>query len=211
MAFNMPKSGTWEVRGGWVVKQLMTDVKLKDFQAAGLVGGFGYESGEFKKLHELGQPENQGGYGWGQWTASRRIDFFNWCDQNGLSWSSDEANYGYAVYDLTHAYKKFLGKLKKTKTLEEATHLAHREYENPQDVIDGDEHTYPARLRYAQRALGGGPEPAPVPAPGSPNLDDALLAQASITRIIQHELGLPVDGDYGRATRDAVRTYLKGR
>ncbi len=212
----MPGKGTWEVRAGWVVNELVKDVKIKDFQAAGLVGGFGVESNEFKTLHEIGQPENAGGRGWAQWTGSRRRDFLDWSDENALDWRSDEANYDYLVYDLTHSYKGFLSKLKKTRTLEEATHLAHREYETPQEVLDGTETSYPARLRYAKRALvgaRGSPEPGPTPEPGKAraNLDQALLAQAAITRIIQAELGLEVDGDYGKATRDAVRAYVKGQ
>jgi hypothetical protein len=209
----MPASGTWEQRAGWVVNQLGTDLKLKDFQAAGLVGGFGVESGEFKKLHETDQPEGQGGYGWAQWTAKRRNAFLRWCDEQGLDWRSDEANYGYLVYDLTHGYKGFLAKLKRTKTLEDATHLAHREYETPQEVLDGTETSYPKRLRYAQRALagaGGGPPP-PEPSESKAALDDALLALAPLVRIIQRELGLTVDGDYGSATRVAVRQYLMER
>jgi hypothetical protein len=210
----MPATGTWEQRAGWVINQLVADLKLKDFQAAGLVGGFGVESVEFKKLHEIGQPEGQGGYGWAQWTGSRRNAFLNWCDAQGLDWRSDEANYGYLVYDLTHGYKGFLIKLKRTKTLEDSTHLAHREYETPQEVLDGTETSYPKRLRYAQRALagaGGQPSPEPEPVVNLSNLDQALFAQAAITRIIQRELGLAVDGDYGSATRSAVRKYLKER
>lgn len=207
----MPKTGTWEIRAGWVVNQLVADLKLKNFQAAGLVGGFGVESGEFKKLHEIGQPEGQGGYGWAQWTGSRRNAFLNWCDAQGLDWKSNEANYGYLVYDLKHGYKGFLAKLKKTKTIEDATHLAHREYETPQEVLDGTETSYPLRLRYAQRALAGASGQAPQLPPliASNALTEALLIQASVTRIIQNELGLVVDGDYGSATRAAVRAYLK--
>jgi hypothetical protein len=115
-AFKLPAGG-WEVQGGAVVNGLVADLKLKDFQAAGHVGGYGYESGEFKHLHEIGQPDNQGGYGWAQWTGSRRIAFFNWCDANGLDWHSDEANYGYTVYDLTHGYKNYLAGLKKPRPL----------------------------------------------------------------------------------------------
>lgn len=215
--FKLP-AGSWEVRGGAVVSALMRDLKLKDFQAAGLVGGFGVESIEFKVLHEIGQDEDVGGYGWAQWTGPRRRKFFAWCEKNGLNWQSDEANYGYLVYDLTHDYKGFFTKLKRTEDIEEAAHLAHREYETPQEVLDGTETSYPARLRYAKRALAGagstptpGPEPEPGPAPTKDNatLEDALFIQARVTRIIQRELGLAVDGDYGKATRDAVRRYVK--
>lgn len=215
-AFKLP-SGGWEIQGGAVVDRLVADLKLKDFQAAGLVGGFGVESVEFTKLHEIGQAEGSGGYGWAQWTGVRRRAFLAWCDQQGLDWHSDEANYGYLVYDLTHGYKSFLAKLKRTKSLEDATHLAHREYETPQEVLDGTETSYPKRLRYAARALAGaggqpipGPTPDPLPGPiDMSDLDQALLAQAAITRIIQHALGLKIDGDYGSGTRAAVNAYRK--
>ncbi len=63
---------------------------------------------------------------------------------------------------------------------------------------------------------GGVSPPGPTPEPPEPTedddtLDQALIAQAAITRIIQAELDLPVDGDYGPATRAAVRAYMKDR
>jgi peptidoglycan hydrolase-like protein with peptidoglycan-binding domain len=132
-----------------------------------------------------------------------------------LDWHSDEANYGYTVYDLTHGYKNYLAGLKKTKTLEDATHLAHREYETPQMYLMAVSAAIrpgcampnaPSQVQAANHPQGQRPLPARSTAS---DLDQALLAQAAITRIIQHALGLKVDGDYGSATREAVRAYLK--
>lgn len=48
---------------------LMKRFALKDLQAGGLLGNLGHESGGFVYLHALGQPEGEGGYGWGQWSG----------------------------------------------------------------------------------------------------------------------------------------------
>lgn len=212
----IPANGTWEEQAGAVVRGFVTDLKVKDFQAAGIVGNFGYESGEFTKLHEIGQPEGQGGYGWAQWTGSRRRNFLSWCATQNLDWRSDEANYGFAVHEIQTSYKSMLVKLRKTATLRDATFLIYAQYETPQEYLDGSYGSLPARVRYAERALAGagsvpdpGPGPGPSPAPELTNLDHALFIQASATRIIQHELGLRIDGDYGPGTRRAVLDYLK--
>lgn len=94
--FDMPAAGPnvgWEERGGWVVSALCEDYGLTKEQAAGIVGNLGFESGGFQHLHEIGQPEGLGGYGWGQWTAVRRETFLAFCKQAGLPWQSDEANF----------------------------------------------------------------------------------------------------------------------
>lgn len=209
---DIPAKGTWEERAGAVVRGFMIDLKVKDFQAAGIVGNFGFESGQFKHLHEIGQPEGQGGYGWGQWTGPRRRTFLGWCENHNLDWQSDEANYGFAVYELRTSYKPLLTKLRKTKNLKDATFLIYGEYETPQEFLDGNYSSLQARTDLAARALlgasGQGPEPEPGPTP-SIDLDNALIAQAAITRIIQSRLGLKIDGDYGSATRRAVLDYIK--
>lgn len=208
--FTMPPTGTWEQRGGWVVTQLTKDVKVQDFQSAGIVGNLGYESGEFKKLHEEGLPFEQGGIGWAQWTGTRRRKYETWCTKNKLNWQSDEANYGFLVAELKSAYKSFLTELQQTTTLAEATHKTHANYETPSDALDGSFRSAPERLEYAKRALQGSSGVDPIP-PANADLDNALLAQAAITRIIQQNLNLTVDGDYGPGTRKAVLDYLKGK
>src|SRR4029079_2065686 len=94
--FDMPKTGTWEQRGGWVVRRLMADLGLTDYQAAGLVGNLGFESVGFRTLQEMAPAVSgsKGGYGWAQWTGVRRRAFEAWCVAHHLPMASDEANYG---------------------------------------------------------------------------------------------------------------------
>src|ERR1700728_2182515 len=80
-----------------IMNQLMSQFDLNDFQAAGILGNLGTECAGFHVLHEIGQPDGRGGYGWAQWTGPRRVDFIAWCTTNDLDWHSDEANYGFLV------------------------------------------------------------------------------------------------------------------
>jgi len=112
-----------------LIRKLMIRYGLKDFQAAGIVGNLGHESNGMQTLHEIGQPDGKGGYGWGQWTASRRVSFFTWCKENKLDWQSDEANEGYLFHELDTSYKSVITHLKATKTLAQATMVFEKEYE----------------------------------------------------------------------------------
>ena len=115
MAFDMPKAGTWEERGGWVVRALIADINLKIENSAGLVGNLGGESGEFEDLQEKRPtiPGSKGGRGWAQWTGysstnNRRKLFEDWCVQSRLDPDSDEGNYGYLVHELQTTEKTAL-------------------------------------------------------------------------------------------------------
>ena len=112
-----------------LTRKLMIRYGLKDFQAAGIVGNLGHESNGFQTLHEIGQPDGKGGYGWAQWTGPRRRDFFDWCKENNLDWHSDAANEGFLFHELDTSYKSVITHLKTTKTLADATVLFEKEYE----------------------------------------------------------------------------------
>lgn len=186
--FDMPKTGSWEQRGGWVVRQLCADLQLSQEQAAGLVGNLGYESIGFTTLQEI-KPlveGSAGGFGWAQWTGPRRRKFEAWTRESGLALSSDEANYGFLLHELTGDYRTFMSRLSACATIEDACRLTHKLYETPADVLDGSYRSGPARLKYARRALAGaraatpgngGPiaqsEPPPVPAASTPPPDPA--------------------------------------
>lgn len=150
--FDMPKSGAWEERGGWVVRQLMVDLDLTDVQAAGLVGNLGAESKGFEDMQEKRPTAGRGGWGWAQWTGPRRRDFENWARNRNLDVSSDEANYGFLVYELTGKQKNFLAKLRGALDLQEATRWTLTMYENPSDQSQS---ALNKRLEWAQRALDG--------------------------------------------------------
>lgn len=197
--FDMPAVGTWEQRGGWVVRSLMTEFGLTDFQAAGLVGNLGFESGGFDNLHEDGQPEGVGGYGWGQWTASRRKSFMAWCASHNLDWQSDEANYGYLLTELKGAYKGTIAVLQKAGTLEDAVFSVGQTYERPGGTTPTHLPGYDGRLGYAKRALAGAQAPGPTP----------IIDPIGRIKRIQIELGVVSDGAFGRRSRAALTELLR--
>jgi hypothetical protein len=232
--FSMPKTGTWEERGGWVVLQLMNDLDLKMENAAGLVGGLGGESGGFEALQETRPtiPGSKGGRGWAQWTGyatnnHRRKDFEDWCATNSLDPDSDEGNYKFLVHELLTTEKGALEKIRAAPRLAEATRAAHIYYERSGDQSWTETNR---RLDWAQRALNGAKkhlsipsktQPAPVPEPSSRtfSIDDItpeMLKSAVMT--IQNLLRLggyydgPIDGLLGELTFNAaIALQRKGR
>lgn len=153
----MKMSNSWELRGGAVVNSLMQDLALTREQAAGIVGNLGYESIGFTALQEI-KPVvsgSKGGYGWGQWTASRRDKFIAWCAANNKDPNTDEGNYGYLLHDLTHDYAYVLTKVRAKTTLEECVFTFGRYYEVPYGTTATHLPGYTGRLNYAQRAYNG--------------------------------------------------------
>lgn len=155
---NAPTPTSWEHRGGRVVQALMRDLGLALNAAGGLVGNLGFESAGFTHLREIGQPEGRGGYGWGQWTASRRRTFLLWCKLHNLDWRSDEANYGYLLVELRGAYHHTVDALKALGddvALEDAVWSVGQTYERPGGTTDDNLPGYDDRLAYAYRAVAG--------------------------------------------------------
>lgn len=159
----MPKRGTWEVRGGWVVGALMADLGLRDIHAAAVVGNLGFESAGFTRLQEVSPIAGRGGYGWAQWTASRRIAFETWTQQNSLDSASDEANYRFLLLELGSSRKHDLEQTQKTTTLEAAVFTFGYYFERPAGTTKDHLPGFDGRLKYAQRALSAIPTPAPPP------------------------------------------------
>lgn len=129
-----------------LMDRLMREFGFLDFQAAGDAGNAGHESNGFTSLHELGQPEGRGGYGWYQWTGPRRKTFLAWCQQHGLDWRSDEANIGFHLYEMNSDHAT-VASLLKTKTLEQATLSFERNYERAGVV------NMASRNKWAKRAM----------------------------------------------------------
>lgn len=127
--------------------QLMEDFDLTDVQAAGILGDLGHECGGFHFLHELGQPENKGGYGWAQGTGPRRIAFFNWCQEHQLDWHTDEASYGFLKHELETSERVAIPAVSKTSNLEDAVRAFERNYERAGVT------NYRSRIGWAQIAL----------------------------------------------------------
>lgn len=154
--FDMPPvSVGYPARGRWLIDRLMTDLDLTEPQAAGIVGNIGFESGGLTKLHETGQPDGKGGYGWAQWTADRRVAFLNWCADKGLNWRSDEANYGYLLLELLSDYRYTIDALGNFRTVEEAVFSFGETFERPGGTTPDHLPGYTDRLTYAKCALAG--------------------------------------------------------
>jgi hypothetical protein len=157
-SFDMPGGGaSFEDRGGWVVKALAAEFGLTLAQSAGIVGNLGYESGGFKTLQEISPlvSGSAGGYGWAQWTGPRRTSFMTWCSAHSLKPSSDEANYGYLVVELSRVYHGTIDAVKRTATLDDAVFSVGQTYERPGGTTADHLPGFADRLVYAKRALAG--------------------------------------------------------
>jgi hypothetical protein len=130
-----------------IMRRLINDFDLEVVHAAGVLGNIGTECDGFRHLHEKGQPEGKGGYGWGQWTGPRRRQFFAWCKENGLEWQTDEANYGFLKHELETTERGAVSALLKTTTLVSAVKAFERNYER------AGVPNYASRNRWAQIAL----------------------------------------------------------
>lgn len=115
-----------------LAKQMMSDFKLTDFQAAGVIGNFMQESGgshlppDYNEGGRRGPPRFSGGYGWAQWTGGRQVTFIDFAIKQDFMKSksvnaNDAANYAYLKYEITKtAEKKVIPALAKAKNVEDA-------------------------------------------------------------------------------------------
>jgi hypothetical protein len=112
-----------------LMQRLMQRFNLKDFQAGAIAGNGGHESAGFTILQEVHPRGGEGGYGWFQWTGPRRRAYFHWCLAQHLSPSSDEANMGYLIAELSGPYKIVVADLKQTEGLSEAVMVFEQKFE----------------------------------------------------------------------------------
>jgi peptidoglycan hydrolase-like protein with peptidoglycan-binding domain len=210
--FDMPKTGTWEERGGWLVKRLVADLALTAPQAAGLVGNLGFESGGLKELQELGVSSyERGGYGWAQWTGPRRTQFESWCEVRSLDPASDEANYGFLVAELESGYTSVIRALKRCETVEDATWSVGQTYERPGGTTADNLPGYEGRLDYARRALAGAGDQSvkvgTITQPPSVQPTLRLGSRGPAVTVAQQALGIEADSAFGPLTEEAVKAF----
>lgn len=131
-----------------LTRRLVADLAITQLDAFAILGNLGHESAGFEKLQEI-KPVvkgSRGGYGWAQWTGQRRRAYEAWCKQWGLNVASDEANYGFLIYELKTSEAKALPRLRAAKTLYDKVVAFELAYERA-----GVKH-YDSRHRWAQRA-----------------------------------------------------------
>jgi len=120
--------------GKKLLGDLMSDFNLTREQAAGFVGNLDHETGGFKFMQEIKPvvPGSRGGYGFAQWTASRRVAFEDWAAERGLPLDSYEANYGYLKHELENTPEgSVLEDLKNAKGVEEAATIVSEKFLRP--------------------------------------------------------------------------------
>jgi len=155
--FDEDRSGGFDMASGFdelaplVMRRLIADFDLTPEQAAGIVGNLGAES-NLKPIQEARPISGRGGFGWAQWTGSRRDSFERWCRENGLDIRSNAANYGYLKAELSgtlpgNDYRDVIRQLKTATTASGAAQIFERLYEKA--GIKRME----VRIRMAERAL----------------------------------------------------------
>ena len=134
-----------------IMTLLIHDFDLTDIQAAAIMGNIGHECNLFHSYHEIGQPENKGGYGWAQWTGARRKLFFSWITEHYplFNWRNDIANYSYLRHELQTTQKSAISNLKKNNDLHSATVAFEMKFER---AASGKEH-FDMREKFAKIAL----------------------------------------------------------
>ena len=151
-------------KGVEVYNQLIAD-GYSPAQAAGIVGNILHESDQFRADTEYG---NGIGRGWIQWSYGRRDSFEAYAAANGLSPTSDSANYNYLQYEMAgndgnHWSKGY--SLEEYKTIQDPAQAAEyfmRGYERPAEKTAN----LAARQEYA-RKLAEGDHDCPVGGGGS--------------------------------------------
>jgi hypothetical protein len=113
-----------------LVNDLMKELDLTREQALGLVGNLAHESAGFKDLTENGVG-GKGGYGYAQWTGSRRKEFESFAKKEGLKPSSYEANLGFMVKELRGKESGALRRIRQAETADQAASVAMKSYFRP--------------------------------------------------------------------------------
>jgi hypothetical protein len=138
---------TFKAKAPTIMRWLMRDFHLTDFQAAGILGNTGRECLGFTALREIGAAPGQGGYGWQQWTGPRAHEFLDYCHRNSVDWRSDAGNYGFLKSELSGIYRGSIGAVAKAKTCYDATVSFERSYER------AGVPAYAERFKWADMAL----------------------------------------------------------
>jgi hypothetical protein len=69
-----------------------------------IIGNLAHECDGFTVWHEIGQPPEKGGIGWGQWTGPRRRKFESYCAEHKYDPRSYLGQLEYLIFELTGAY-----------------------------------------------------------------------------------------------------------
>lgn len=116
--------------------------------ADAIVGNLAHECGGFEEMQERNPtvPGSKGGYGWAQWTGSRRKKFEAWLARKGWDVDEFEGNYSFLFRELIGSERKALAATLEAVGLEAKTRAFMVQFERP-----GIPH-FESRLKWAQRS-----------------------------------------------------------
>lgn len=132
-------------------QNLMRDFGLTNYQAAGVLGHFGHESGFDPGVNEK-KPlvaNSRGGYGLAQWTGPRRKQLEAFAASHNMPVNSEKTQYEFLKQE--PAFKTYIEKVKQTRSMEEATQafLPFETGGDPRAIVAmGD------RLKWGRTAMG---------------------------------------------------------
>lgn len=145
-----------------VARQLMIDFPgMTKEQAAGIVGNLWHESaGMNANVNEFGSSppdktygppnETQFGYGWAQWTGSRKWDYINFCERQGLDPRSPAANYAFLKHELKNGEAdgtpSSLPYIFAANTVDESAYAFRYKYERATMPLDSERYKYAREL-----------------------------------------------------------------
>lgn len=116
---------------------------------AAIVGNLAHECAGFEVMQEI-RPVvsgSKGGYGWAQWTGSRRTEFMEWCGRKGVSPDSYEGNYSFLFRELVTTEKRAIPALTSAAGLEGKVRAFEKTF------LRAGVKNYPSRMKYARDAL----------------------------------------------------------
>ncbi len=176
------------------MRQLIADFNLGDsvdeeiLGAAAIMGNGAYESGGFEHFQEINPTAGRGGFGWFQWTGTRRKQFEAYCARNNLDPTSDKANYAFLFVELTGPEKKAIPAIRAVTGLENKVITFEANFER------AGVKAYPKRVAWAQKCVDlyvktpvpdvvASPPPAITPSEDKRNITLAAVISAIITTI----------------------------
>ncbi len=127
-----------------LIANLQEDFSLTRNQAAGITGNLAHESGNFRVLKEI----KGNGYGYSQWSGSRRTSFRSYAAQVGGP-ETFEANYGFLKYEMKTQYGPMMNRIRATDDVEKVSRIFMKTFLRPQDSTAN----LTRRVRFAQSYL----------------------------------------------------------
>lgn len=123
-----------------VARQLMKDFGFRPAHAAGIAGNLWHESaGMNANVNEFGSDPSWPtygapnrtlfGYGWAQWTGTRKTDYLNFCRTHHLDPASPYANYAMLKFELENSESATVPAVKSVSTPEDAATMFRRVFE----------------------------------------------------------------------------------